>query len=274
MAAARAKRPAAVIRSAPGQADQGQEDPLEQGHRQVHRRIAAYAQEERLSHDALDLERAVRRRLSPEEGRRRARIRPLRHHQDLEPALDHPAAVRRPDLRRLQRPQAHSGARVRGDDRPQVWRVRADAHVPRPFRRQEGEEGVTEMSQKANPRRLADNEAKATIRMLRVSPQKLNLLAQLIRGKKVSAALADLEFSRKRISTEVRKALESAIANAENNHDLDVDDLVVAQAWVGKDMVMKRFSPRARGRAGRIEKPFANITIVVREVAADEAKAA
>src|SRR5580704_17449520 len=121
------------------------------------------------------------------------------------------------------------------------------------------------MSQSANPRRLAENEAKATVRMLRVSPQKLNLLAQLIRGKKVSKALADLEFSNKRISHEVRKALESAIANAENNHELDVDDLVVKEAYVGKDMVMKRFSPRARGRAGRIEKPFSNITIVVSE---------
>ena len=130
------------------------------------------------------------------------------------------------------------------------------------------------MSKSANPRRLADNEAKATIRMLRVSPQKLNLLAQLIRGKKVARALADLEFSNKRISHEVKKALESAIANAENNHELDVDDLVVAEAWVGKDMVMKRFSPRARGRAGRIRKPFCNITIVVREVAAEAAKAA
>jgi large subunit ribosomal protein L22 len=102
--------------------------------------------------------------------------------------------------------------------------------------------------------------------MLRVSPQKLNLLAQLIRGKKVETALADLEFSRKRISVEVRKALQSAIANAENNHSLDVDDLVVAEAHVGKALVMKRFSPRARGRAGRIEKPFSNLTIVVREV--------
>ena len=129
------------------------------------------------------------------------------------------------------------------------------------------------MSKPPNPRRQAENEAKATTRMLRVSPQKLNLLAQLIRGKKVATALAALEFSNKRISVEVKKTLESAIANAENNHDLDVDDLVVAQAWVGKDMVMKRFSARARGRAGRIEKPFANITIVVREVAAD-AKAA
>ena len=130
------------------------------------------------------------------------------------------------------------------------------------------------MSKAANPRREADNEARATVRMLRVSPQKLNLLAQLIRGKKVSSALADLEFSNKRISTEVRKALESAIANAENNHDLDVDDLVVVQAFVGKDMVMRRFSARARGRSGRIEKPFSNLTIIVREVAAAEAKAA
>ena len=130
------------------------------------------------------------------------------------------------------------------------------------------------MGKEKNPRRLKDNEAKATIRMLRVSPQKLNLLAQLIRGKKVSRALADLEFSNKRISVEVKKALESAIANAENNHELDVDDLVVAQAWVGKDMVMKRFSPCARGRAGRIEKPFSNLTIIVREVAAKPAAAA
>ena len=130
------------------------------------------------------------------------------------------------------------------------------------------------MSKPSNPRRQAENEAKATTRMLRVSPQKLNLVAQLIRGKKVATALADLEFSNKRISVEVKKTLESAIANAENNHDLDVDDLVVVQAWVGKDLVLKRFSPRARGRAGRIEKPFANITIIVREVAAADAKAA
>ena len=122
------------------------------------------------------------------------------------------------------------------------------------------------MSKVSKPRALPENEAKCVARMLRVSPQKLNLLAQLIRGKKVEAALADLEFSRKRISVEVKKALESAIANAENNHELDVDDLVVAEAYVGKAMVMKRFSPRARGRAGRIEKPFSNLTIVVREV--------
>ncbi|HUZ66951.1 MAG TPA: 50S ribosomal protein L22 [Beijerinckiaceae bacterium] len=127
------------------------------------------------------------------------------------------------------------------------------------------------MSKPKSPRALPDNEAKAVARMLRVSPQKLNLLAQLIRGKKVERALADLEFSRKRIALDVRKTLESAIANAENNHALDVDDLVVSEAHVGKALVMKRFSPRARGRAGRIEKPFSNLTIVVREVT--EAKA-
>jgi large subunit ribosomal protein L22 len=124
------------------------------------------------------------------------------------------------------------------------------------------------MSKKARGRSLEDNEAKAVARMLRVSPQKLNLLAQLIRGKKVETALADLEFSRKRIAAEVKKCLESAIANAENNHDLDVDDLVVAEAHVGKALVIKRFQPRGRGRMGKILKPFANLTIVVREVAA------
>jgi large subunit ribosomal protein L22 len=124
------------------------------------------------------------------------------------------------------------------------------------------------MSKKARARSLSDNEAKAVARSLRVSPQKLNLVAGLIRGKKVAVALADLQFSRKRIAKDVRKCLESAIANAENNHDLDVDDLVVAEAHVGKGLVMKRFSPRARGRAGRIEKPFSHLTIVVRQVEA------
>ena len=124
------------------------------------------------------------------------------------------------------------------------------------------------MSKKAHERMLAENEAKAVARMLRVSPQKLNLLAQLIRGKKVNTALADLEFSRKRIARDVRKCLQSAIANAENNHDLDVDDLVVAQAHVGKAIVIKRHTPRGRGRVGRIFKPFANLTIVVRQVEA------
>ena len=130
------------------------------------------------------------------------------------------------------------------------------------------------MSKQKTPRSLKENEAKAVCRMLRISPQKLNLLAQLIRGKKVETALADLEFSRKRIALDVRKTLQSAISNAENNHDLDVDDLVVAEAHVGKALVMKRFSPRARGRASRIEKPFANLTIVVREVEAQPDKRA
>ncbi len=124
------------------------------------------------------------------------------------------------------------------------------------------------MSKKARARSLADNEAKAVARMLRVSPQKLNLVAQMIRGKKVQSALADLEFSRKRIAHDVRKCLQSAIANAENNHDLDIDDLVVAQAHVGKALVIKRFTPRGRGRSGRILKPFSHLTIVVRQVEA------
>jgi len=122
------------------------------------------------------------------------------------------------------------------------------------------------MGKPKRERVLADNEAQSVTRMLRVSPQKLNLVAAMIRGKKVSAALADLSFSRKRIAGDVRKALESAIANAENNHDLDVDSLVVAQAHVGKAFVIKRWRARARGRTGRIHKPFSNLTIVVREV--------
>jgi large subunit ribosomal protein L22 len=124
------------------------------------------------------------------------------------------------------------------------------------------------MGKASAPRALKDNEAKAVARMLRISPQKLNLVAQLIRGKKVEKALADLEFSRKRIAVEVKKTLESAIANAENNHSLDVDDLLVAEAYVGRAMVMRRFHARARGRAGRVEKPFSHLTIVVREVEA------
>ena len=125
------------------------------------------------------------------------------------------------------------------------------------------------MGKAATPRALPETEAKAVARMLRVSPQKLNLVAQLIRGKPVSTALADLEFSRKRISREVRKCLESAIANAENNHDLDVDDLVVKEAYVGKALVLKRFHARAKGRGARILKPFSNLTIVVREAPAE-----
>ena len=127
------------------------------------------------------------------------------------------------------------------------------------------------MGKAVHPRALPENEAKAVARMLRVSPQKLNLLAQLIRGKKVATALADLEFSRKRIARDVRKCLESAIANAENNHNLDVDDLVVKEAHVGKALVLKRFHARARGRGARILKPFSNLTIVVREVQAEAA---
>ena len=127
------------------------------------------------------------------------------------------------------------------------------------------------MGKRARDRDLPENEAKAVARMLRVSPQKLNLVAQLIRGKKVSTALADLTFSQKRIAGDVKKCLESAIANAENNHDLDVDELVVAEAHVGKALVIKRFHARGRGRMGRILKPFANLTIVVRQV---ESKAA
>jgi large subunit ribosomal protein L22 len=122
------------------------------------------------------------------------------------------------------------------------------------------------MSKPKRERRLADNEAKAVARMLRISPQKLNLVAALIRGKKVASALADLQFSRKRVAGDVKKCLESAIANAENNHDLDVDDLIVAEAHVGKSVVMKRFAPRGRGRSGRIFKPFSHLTIVVRQV--------
>jgi large subunit ribosomal protein L22 len=122
------------------------------------------------------------------------------------------------------------------------------------------------MSKPKFERRLKDNEAQAVARSLRVSPQKLNLVAQLIRGKKVEKALADLTFSHKRIAKDVKKTLQSAIANAENNHGLDVDQLVVAEAFVGKNLVMKRFHARARGRMGRIEKPFSQLTVVVREV--------
>jgi large subunit ribosomal protein L22 len=124
------------------------------------------------------------------------------------------------------------------------------------------------MGKPSRERALSETEAKAVARMLRVSPQKLNLVAGLIRGKKVATALADLEFSRKRIAKDVRKCLQSAIANAENNHDLDIDDLIVAEAHVGKALVIKRFTPRGRGRAAKIMKPFANLTIIVREVEA------
>jgi large subunit ribosomal protein L22 len=122
------------------------------------------------------------------------------------------------------------------------------------------------MGKAQRERTLKDNEARAVTRLMRVSPQKLNLLAQLIRGKKVDRALADLTFSRKRVAKDVKKTLESAIANAENYHDLDVDALVVSEAYVAKNLVLKRMRARARGRAGRILKPFAQITVVVRQV--------
>ena len=122
------------------------------------------------------------------------------------------------------------------------------------------------MSKEKNPRRVADNEAMAKTRMLRTSPQKLNLVAQLIRGQKVDKALTDLTFSKKRIAQDVKKCLQSAIANAENNHNLDVDELVVAEAYVGKNLIMKRGRPRARGRFGKIVKPFSELTIKVRQI--------
>ncbi|MCE2516578.1 MAG: 50S ribosomal protein L22 [Alphaproteobacteria bacterium] len=121
------------------------------------------------------------------------------------------------------------------------------------------------MGKQAKPRSLADNEARAVVRNLRVSPQKLNEVAGLIRGQKADKALATLSFSRRRIAIDVKKALQSAIANAENNHSLDVDRLVVREAHVGKGLVMKRFRARARGRGARILKPFAHLTIVVSE---------
>ncbi|MCX8232093.1 MAG: 50S ribosomal protein L22 [Alphaproteobacteria bacterium] len=121
------------------------------------------------------------------------------------------------------------------------------------------------MSKTSAPRRLGDTEASATLRAVRVSPQKLNLVASSIRGKSAETALSTLAFSTRRISNDVKKLLQSAIANAENNHQLDVDRLVVSEATVGKSFVMRRWRARARGRVGRIEKPYSNITIVVRE---------
>ena len=121
------------------------------------------------------------------------------------------------------------------------------------------------MGKQAKPRSLADNEARAVVRNLRVSPQKLNEVAGMIRGQKADKAIATLSFSRRRIAIDVKKALQSAIANAENNHSLDVDRLVVKEAHVGKGLVMKRFRARARGRGARILKPFSHLTIVVAE---------
>jgi large subunit ribosomal protein L22 len=122
------------------------------------------------------------------------------------------------------------------------------------------------MSKSKTARALPDNEAKAITRSIRISPRKLNELATIIRGMKVNKALAELTFSRRRIAKDVKKTLESAIANAENNHDLDINNLIVSEAWVGKNLVMKRFMPGARGRVGKIQKFFSELTIVVREV--------
>jgi large subunit ribosomal protein L22 len=122
------------------------------------------------------------------------------------------------------------------------------------------------MGKPKHPRVLADTEAKAIATNIRISPQKLNLVAQMIRGKRVQAAIADLEFSRKRVAEHVRKCVISAVANAENNHGLDVDDLVVVEAFVGKNMVLKRFHARGRGRASSVMRPFSQITVVVRQV--------
>ena len=121
------------------------------------------------------------------------------------------------------------------------------------------------MGKAKNPPKQASNESRAVLRMAHISPQKLNLVAQLIRGKSAEKAMAELEFSRKRISGEVLKVLKSAVANADNNHGLDIDSLVVAEAHVGKNLVMKRFHARARGRGARVEKPFSQLTIVLRD---------
>jgi large subunit ribosomal protein L22 len=121
------------------------------------------------------------------------------------------------------------------------------------------------MGKQAPERRLEDSEAVAIARNIRISPQKLNVIEGMIRGQSAEKALATLTFSRRRIADTVKKALESAIANAENNHQLDVDRLFVKEAFVGKSFKMKRFRPRARGRVGKIEKPFAHLTVVVRE---------
>ncbi|MGE4612137.1 MAG: 50S ribosomal protein L22 [Paracoccaceae bacterium] len=129
------------------------------------------------------------------------------------------------------------------------------------------------MGKSKNTRRVAENEAQAVSKMMRTSGQKLNLVAQMIRNKPVDKALIDLTFSKKRIAGDVKKCLQSAIANAENNHGLDVDDLVVVEAYVGKNLTLKRGRPRARGRFGKILKPFSQLTITVRQVSADEEQA-
>ena len=121
------------------------------------------------------------------------------------------------------------------------------------------------MGKPSAPPRREENEARAFAKLIRSSPQKLNVVAQMIRGKRADEALASLTFAHRRVAQDVKKVLQSAIANAENNHDLDVDRLYVAEAFVGRRLVMRRFRARARGRVGRIEKPWSNLTVVVRE---------
>ena len=183
--------------------------------------------------------------------------------QDLVAPFDDPAAVRRPHLQRLQRPQVRAGVGQRGHGRHEARRVRADPLLPgprRPTRR------ASANGQASQPRRkVGDKEALAVGTTIRGSARKLNLVAGLIRGRKVEEALNILQFSPKAMADDVRKVLASAIANAENNHNLDVDALVVAEASVGKSISMKRFATRARGRSSRIVKPFSRIRVVVRE---------
>jgi large subunit ribosomal protein L22 len=126
------------------------------------------------------------------------------------------------------------------------------------------------MGKPSHERRLPATEAQAVTRSLRISPQKLNLVATMIRGKKVEKALAELEFSTKRIAGDVAKCVMSAVANAENNHNLDVNELVVAEAYVGKNLTLKRFHARGRGRGSQILKPFSQLTVVVRQVEEDK----
>ena len=126
---------------------------------------------------------------------------------------------------------------------------------------------MTDLSTNSNEEKL---EATAKVRMLKTSPQKLNLVSRMIRNKPVNIALAQLKFSKKRIAKDVRKCLESAIANAENNHDLDIEELVVSEAYVGKNLVLKRGRPRARGRYGKILKPFSQLTIKVKQILAND----
>ena len=227
-----------------------------------------------------------------EESRRRAFVGPLGSDQDLEPPLDDPAAIRRAHLRRPQRPEAHPGLRHRGHGRPQVRRVLADPDLPEPFggRRSHGEErgcctqGGTRRrcacgalllrARRARGSRWARPHEHACSRTTRRKRSRACCACRrrssassrgLIRGKKVATALADLRVLEEAHLARCEKCLQSAIANAENNHDLDVDDLVVAEAHVGKAFVIKRWTPRGRGKSGRIFRTFSNITIIVRE---------